>query len=57
MEVHKAGGGIHFTVDKTREATEEELEQSLLERLGRMLRAGEIIYSTYIRAVHERQPC
>ena len=40
MEVHAAGGGIHFTVEKTREATEEELVELLVPRLRRMLRAG-----------------
>ena len=40
MEVHAAGGGIHFTVDKTREASEQELLDLLVPRLWRMLRAG-----------------
>lgn len=40
MEIHQAGGGIHFTVEHTRKATEEELFTSLQHRLGRMLRAG-----------------
>ena len=40
MEVHKAGGGIHFTVEHVRKATEEELFNSLLERLKRMVRSG-----------------
>ena len=40
MEVHAAGGGIHFTVDKTREATEEELVELLVPRLRRMLASG-----------------
>ena len=40
MEVHAAGGGIHFTVERTREAGEEELLELLLPRLRRMLRAG-----------------
>ena len=40
MEVHAAGGGIHFTVERTREAGEEELLELLLPRLTRMLRAG-----------------
>jgi len=40
MEVHAAGGGIHFTVDKTREASEQELLDLLVPRLNRMLRAG-----------------
>jgi len=40
MEVHAAGGGIHFTVEKTREASEAELVELLVDRLRRMLRAG-----------------
>ena len=41
MEVHSAGGGINFTVDHTRSASEEELEKLLLPRLERMIKAGE----------------
>ena len=40
MEVHAAGGGIHFTVEKTRNASETELVDLLVDRLRRMLRAG-----------------
>jgi len=40
MEVHQAGGGINFTVDKTREASEEELLALLKPRLERMLKSG-----------------
>jgi len=40
MEVHAAGGGIHFTVDKTREASEDELVELLVPRLRRMLASG-----------------
>ncbi len=40
MEVHRAGGGILFTVRKTREATLQRLEDLLVERLERMLKAG-----------------
>lgn len=40
MEVQQAGGGIHFTVEKTKEASEDELLELLLDRLDRMLRAG-----------------
>ena len=40
MEVHAAGGGIHFTVEKTRMASEMELVDFLVDRLRRMLRAG-----------------
>ena len=40
MEVHAAGGGIHFTVDKTRDASEEELFLLLSERLRKMMRNG-----------------
>lgn len=40
MDVHRAGGGIHFTVEHTRTAGAVELLDSLSSRLGRMLRAG-----------------
>ena len=40
MEVHKAGGGINFTVEKTKKASEKELYGLLLDRLDRMLRSG-----------------
>ena len=40
MEVHQAGGGINFTVEKTRAASEDELLGLLMTRLQRMLKAG-----------------
>jgi len=40
MEVHKAGGGINFTVEKTRAASEDELLELLVPRLERMLKSG-----------------
>ena len=40
MDIHRAGGGIYFTVDHTRAATEEELYTSLMERLHLMLQNG-----------------
>lgn len=40
MDVHRAGGGIHFTVEHTRAATSAELLPSLSNRLVRMQRAG-----------------
>lgn len=40
MDVHRAGGGIHFTVEHTRAAAASELLSSLSSRLARMLRAG-----------------
>ncbi|CAN9508480.1 unnamed protein product [Ophioblennius macclurei] len=40
MEVHRAGGGIHFTVEHTRAAAASELLTALRGRLQRMLRAG-----------------
>ncbi len=40
MDVHKAGGGIGFTVRKTREGSKEELALLLRSRLDRMLRHG-----------------
>ena len=49
MEVHKAGGGIHYTVQHTRHATEEELFQSLECRLMTMRKNG--IYCLYINNI------
>ena len=43
MEVHKAGGGINFTVERTKAASEDELLGLLLDRLRRMLSAGKFI--------------
>lgn len=40
MDVHRAGGGIHFTVDHTRAASPADLLTSLSGRLVRMQRAG-----------------
>jgi len=40
MEIHKAGGGIGFTVEHTRLASEEQLLELCLQRLQRMLRLG-----------------
>ena len=40
MDVHKAGGGIGFTVDHVRKASEEELYQHLHSRLQNMLKCG-----------------
>uniref|UniRef100_A0A8C3F561 Probable imidazolonepropionase n=1 Tax=Chrysemys picta bellii TaxID=8478 RepID=A0A8C3F561_CHRPI len=40
MDIHQAGGGIHFTVEHTQKASEEELFNTFRHRLLRMLRAG-----------------
>ncbi|KAJ0056989.1 hypothetical protein NL108_000821, partial [Boleophthalmus pectinirostris] len=40
MDVHRAGGGIHFTVEHTRVADASELVASLSGRLKRMLQTG-----------------
>jgi imidazolonepropionase len=40
MDVHKAGGGINFTVKCTRAATEDELTSLFLSRLDRMIALG-----------------
>ncbi|XP_056280676.1 probable imidazolonepropionase [Pseudoliparis swirei] len=40
MDVHRAGGGIHFTVEHTRAAGSPELLAALRGRLARMQRAG-----------------
>lgn len=40
MKIHEAGGGIHFTVTKTKNATEDELYESLKERLEGFTSSG-----------------
>ncbi|XP_064606196.1 probable imidazolonepropionase [Liolophura sinensis] len=40
MEIHQAGGGIHYTVDHTRNASDDELFKGLCGRLRQMLQAG-----------------
>ncbi|XP_029810136.1 probable imidazolonepropionase isoform X1 [Suricata suricatta] len=40
MDIHQAGGGINFTVEHTRQASEEELFCSFQQRLQCMMRAG-----------------
>jgi imidazolonepropionase-like amidohydrolase len=42
MEIMREGGGIGFTVEQTKLATDEELLASLIARLKRMLCAGKI---------------
>lgn len=40
MDIHKIGGGINFTVNHTRQADEETLYRSLVDRLDRMNATG-----------------
>jgi len=40
MEVHEAGGGINYTVEHTKKASEEELYTLLADRLRRMIKSG-----------------
>ncbi|XP_045147300.1 probable imidazolonepropionase [Echinops telfairi] len=40
MDIHQAGGGINFTVECTRQASEDELFDSFQQRLQCMMRAG-----------------
>lgn len=40
MDIHKMGGGIGYTVGKTRESSQEELEALFLQRLDRMVNQG-----------------
>lgn len=40
MDIHQAGGGIHFTVEHTQKASEEELFNTFKHRLLRMISAG-----------------
>jgi imidazolonepropionase len=43
MDIYEAGGGIHFTVNHTRQATEDELYSLLKQWLMRMLANGILI--------------
>ena len=43
MEVHKAGGGIHYTVEHTRKDSEDDLFHSLQGRLMTMRQTGTIV--------------
>lgn len=40
MDVHKAGGGIHYTVEHTRAASEHQLYTTLEKRLNSMISTG-----------------
>lgn len=40
MDIHAKGGGIHYTVNCVRQATAEQLYESLKNRLLSMLRCG-----------------
>ncbi len=40
MDIHKAGGGIHFTVEHTKNASEEKLYESLKNRLASFTKTG-----------------
>jgi imidazolonepropionase len=40
MEIMKAGGGIYYTVDKTRKATKQQLKERAVKTLDRMLQYG-----------------
>ena len=40
MEIHAAGGGIHYTVNQTKEASEDDLYKALIVRLDQMISHG-----------------
>lgn len=40
MEIHKAGGGIYFTVEQTRASSEDDLYETFVTRLKSMIRHG-----------------
>ena len=40
MEIHAAGGGIHYTVEQTKQATEDQLYSALMSRLDQMISHG-----------------
>lgn len=43
MEIHKQGGGIHYTVNETRKCSEERLTKLLFNRLDQMLLQGTVV--------------
>jgi len=65
MDIYQAGGGIHFTVQHTRAATENELYELLRHRLMSMLKNGTedhldgtIPVSSYSEPLaHSDRPC
>jgi len=40
MMIHESGGGIHYSVQETKNASEQKLYDSLVERLDSFKRAG-----------------
>ena len=40
MDIHAQGGGIHYTVNRVRQATPDDLYHSLVPRLSSMMRYG-----------------
>ena len=49
MEVHEAGGGINYTVEHTKKASEEELYTLLVDRLCRMIKSGKKCIRIYVQ--------
>lgn len=43
MQIHEAGGGIHYTVSQTKNASEETLLKSFVERLDNFTASGKLI--------------
>ena len=43
MQIHEAGGGIHYTVSQTKAASEETLFNSFHERLDSFTASGRLI--------------
>lgn len=43
MDIHEAGGGINFTVEQTRNASEETLYELFKERMHQLLKSGECV--------------
>lgn len=48
MDIHQAGGGIHFTVTHTKNASEEQLYETLKERLEGFSAAGMYCFITWL---------
>ena len=43
MDIHKAGGGIMFTVEHTRHASEDRLYELFKDRMQKLLQAGMVV--------------
>ena len=48
MDIHKAGGGIMFTVEHTRHASEDRLYELFKDRMQQLLQAGMVVVKYHL---------